>query len=155
MKHLLLNLTAFISCYLPLQAISPEVREGTVLDIRGAYIQMDEGGYVNIRVIDRKICAFYLNQDFHIQQIPDVQLSIRFSGAVGGRSQNSGTRIVFKDESGLFFTHPQDIRAPWDFWINPVIIFPDESVLVLPRTRLRQAQGTDTFELEDNIPDGK
>ena len=146
---------AFVLCHLPLQAADSSLQEGQVLNIQGAYLQLDEGGYLNIRIIDRRICAFFLNQDLQIQRVPDVRMSIRFAGALATRSQNSGTRIIFRDESGLFFTHPQHVRAPWDFWIEPIILFPDESALVLPRTRLRQEQGTDTFELEANIPGGK
>jgi hypothetical protein len=155
MKRLLGCLIAFVLCHLPLQAIDSRVQEGSVLDVRGAYFQLDEESYLNVRIIDRRIAVFFLNQDLQIQKVPDVRMSIRFSGAAGKRSQGSGTRIIMRDDSGLFFTHPQNIRAPWDFWIEPIILFPDESSLVLPRTRLRQAQGTDTFEIEDDIPGAK
>jgi hypothetical protein len=142
----LLPLFAFCSF---LAAETSPVQAGTVLDIRGAYIQLEEGEYVNFRIINRKLCVFYLDQDFRIKELPEVKLSVRMERARG--TKNRQTRVLFKDDSNLFFTHPQDVRAPWDNWIWPIVIYPDESVLALPRTRFRQQQGSDTFDIEDDI----
>ena len=105
----------------------------------GVYISRSDGSFLNLRLVERKFRIYFMDGEKHPVDPPDARVIVRYENvARRDRDETRALKRVDGDE-GTFFSSPQNIRPPWDFWVTIIVKYtdrPDDRELY-PRVRFR------------------
>ena len=111
---------------------------GAVLPDLGIYLDDEGGGFVNVRIVDKKFRVYFT--DAEKQLVAPTYSTARIKYEDVRNKDKEGTMRLQMDSGGLFLVGPRKVFPPYFLWVKLVLLDQKnaQNNKYFPKSRLRQ-----------------
>lgn len=111
---------------------------GAVLEELGLYLDDEGGGFINVRIVEKKIRVYFT--DAEKQLVAPTYTTARLKYESVRNKDKEGTMRLQMDGGGLFLVGPRKIFPPYFIWVKLVLLDLKnaDNNKYYPKSRLKQ-----------------
>ena len=111
---------------------------GAVLEELGLYLDDEGGGFINVRIVEKKIRVYFT--DAEKQLVAPTYTTARLKYESVRNKDKEGNMRLQMDGGGLFLVGPRKIFPPYFIWVNLVLLDLKnaDNNKYYPKSRLKQ-----------------